>query len=577
MDAIASGRQELADWLDALPANYFDANPLLRDLVARWSRAEDTRSFHQHLAKYGADMAGAADLVHRCSTAPNLPNLERWDAIGRRQERVRFDASYHQLGEIIYGSGVMAMTGDPNRAVLQAALVFLTAHHGEAGHTCPLACTAGLIQALQRVGHPRLQQGLLPGLLDTAYATRLHGSQFLTEVQGGCDVGANASRAVCEAAETADSPAIWRIYGEKWFCSVADSPLYLVTARPEGAAAGTKGLGLFLVPHDLPDAAPDGPLARALPHRALPQGPAQPNHFTIRRLKDKLGTRAMASGEIDWDGALGWQVGTLEQGFQTVIEIVLGTSRVYNALACAGSMQRAFFEARAFAATRTAFGRRIEQFPLVQEAVAQLCTEASAALASTLDLVHLGARGGEPEAVRLGVNLNKYWTSVRNTQMQRLAIEVLGGNGTIEDFSPLPRLYRDAMVTESWEGTHNVLVAQTWRDMQRYALHRPFLALLQRRAEARVDQPYGSEVIERFAVLAGEAERLAAARDDNETLALRTWMDNVMVAYQALCLGELGQWRAHNGQEPQTAPVVAHLLALHPLRAAVAVRGAYPR
>ncbi len=576
MDAIASGRRQLADWLDALPVNYFEANPLLRSLVERASSPAEFNRMDAHLAQYGADIAGAADLVHKCSTPPNLPTLERWDAIGRRQERVRFDASYHQLGEIIYGSGVMGMTGDPAHAVLQAALVFLTAHHGEAGHTCPLACTAGLIQALQKVGHPRLQEGLLPGLLDPAYATRLHGSQFLTEVQGGCDVGANASRAVLETPETDDSPAVWRIYGEKWFCSVADSPLYLVTARPEGAAGGTKGLGLFLVPHDLPDGAKGGPLARALAHRALPQAPNPPNHFTIRRLKDKLGTRAMASGEIDWDGALAWQVGTLQNGFQTVIEVVLGTSRLYNALACAGSMQRAFYEARAFAATRTAFGRKIAHFPLVREAVAQLYTEACAALASTLDLVQLGAQGGESEAVRLGVNLNKYWTSVRNTQMQRLGIEVLGGNGTIEDFSPLPRLYRDAMVTESWEGTHNVLVAQTWRDMQRYGLHRPFLGLLQRRAEAWGDAPNAQEVRERLIVLAGEAERLAAARDENETLALRSWMDNAMVAYQALCLGELDQWRQQRGEATE-AGVVAHLLALHPLRTAVAVRGQYPQ
>ena len=81
---------------------------------------------------------------------------------------------------------------------------------------------------------------------------------------------------------------------------------------------------------------------------------------------------------------------------------------------------------------------------------------------------------------------------------------------------------------------------------------------------------------ERLIVLAGEAERLAAARDENETLALRSWMDNAMVAYQALCLGELDQWRQQRGEATE-AGVVAHLLALHPLRTAVAVRGQYPQ
>lgn len=569
MDAIHNGRRQLAAWLDALPSNLYAANPLLRELVQHHGREEDAQAADAHLQAYGAQIAGAADLVHTCSTPPNLPVLDRWDAIGRRQERIRFDASYHEAGKIIYGSGVMGMTGDARRAVWQAALVYLTAHHGEAGHTCPLACTAGLIQALQQVGHPRLQQGLLPGLMDPDYATRLHGSQFLTEVQGGCDVGANACSAVLESPESPSQPALWRIHGEKWFCSVADAPLYLVTARPEGAGPGTKGLGLFLIPHDLPANPPQGPLAHALPHRSN-HAPAEPNHFTIRRLKDKLGTRAMASGEIDWQGALAWQVGPLDRGFHTVVDIVLGTSRIFNALACAGSMQQAFLVARAFAATRTAFGRSIGSYPLVHEAVAQLYTESCAALAGTLDLVALDAQGGHAEAVRLGVNLNKYWTSICNTQMQRLGIEVLGGNGTIEDFSPLPRLYRDAMVTESWEGTHNVLVAQTWRDMQRYGLHRPLIALLQGRAETLGPSGHAQTIRERLAVLQGEAERLVAARDEHETLALRVWMDNLMVTYQALCLAEFTQ-RSGEGRD-----TILHLLALHPLRTALQQRGTFP-
>ena len=126
------------------------------------------------------------------------------------------------------------------------------------------------------------------------------------------------------------------------------------------------------------------------------------------------------------------------------------------------------------------------------------------------------------------------------------------------------------MVTESWEGTHNVLVAQTWRDMQRYGLHRPLLALLQGRAEALGPSGHAQTVRERLAVLAGESDRLAAARDEGETLALRVWMDNLMVTYQALCLAESALRSGHG------ADTVLHLLALHPMRTALQQRGTFP-
>ena len=67
-------------------------------------------------------------------------------------------------------------------------------------------------------------------------------------------------------------------------------------------------------------------------------------------------------------------------------------------------------------------------------------------------------------ARRIAVMINKYWTAIAATATARDGIEVLGGNGTIEDFSVLPRLYRDAIVVESWEGTHNTLCAQVLRD-----------------------------------------------------------------------------------------------------------------
>ena len=574
MDAIHTGRQALAAWKNAQPRNWFTSHTLWPLLLHRYVSAELQPEFTSRLQTFGGVMAGMDDLAFRADQPDKGPQLDRYDAIGRRQERIRFDESYHTFGAAVYGSGVMSVTGDPQRAVLQAALVHLASMHGEAGHVCPLACTAGLIKAIQRVGHPALQQGLLPRLLNGDYAHRLHGSQFLTEVQGGSDVGSNASVAELVAPETDAQPGLWAITGEKWFCSVVDAPLYLMTARPVGAASGTRGLGLFVVPHDLPA---DGAVrARPLPHRPQQEGPVTPNHFTIRRLKNKLGTRAMASGEVDWQGAIGWQLGPIDRGFHNVVEIVLNTSRIFNALACSGMAWRTFLVASTYAQHRTAFGHPVAQFASMDALLGELYVEAAAILASTVDLVALEASGEFGEALRLGLNMNKYWTSIQTTAVIHKGIEVLGGNGAMEDFSPLPRLYRDAMVTESWEGTHMVLAAQTHRDMQRLNLHTPWLTWMGQRVDA-LTGPHADELRRRLAQLQTQAADIVAtpAGQDDGAVLTRHWMEQAMVVHQGVCLLELGT--LPGGDKALPAAVVTHWFALHPTTTPVRSRGWWPK
>jgi alkylation response protein AidB-like acyl-CoA dehydrogenase len=361
---------------------------------------------------------------------------------------------------MFWSSGVLSVLGQPGSEVLCGAIAYLLDQHGEAGHACPVACTAGAIKLLQKVGTDELRRRHLPALLETDYDRRIHAAQFVTELQGGSDVGQNACRAVPEPKR----PGRYRIHGEKWFCSVADAGLFVVSARPEGAAAGTKGLGLFLVPRIL-----DG----------------KPNGFALRRLKHKLGTRSMPTGEIEFTGALGEAIGPVESGFKNLVAIVLDTSRVHNALAACGIMRRAFVEARCFAGYRLAFERRIIEFPSVRETLARMRLRGLAGLVSTFRLLamtdRLDTAGTDDDlaaARRIGVMINKYWTSAASTLTARDGIEVLGGNGTIEDFSVLPRLYRDAIVLESWEGTHGTLCAQVLRDFSTRALHRPWLRQL---------------------------------------------------------------------------------------------------
>ncbi len=380
------------------------------------------------LAQFGAVVAQEID--------PLVYQLER-EGPTTDGSGVRFHPAYAQAGRAVWASGILG--AEP---LEQAGLFFLLTHAGEGGHACPVTCTAGLIRALRLHGSDEMRERFLPPLLETDYDRCQRGAQFLTEEHGGSDVGANLTR----AARDGDA---WRLYGEKWFCSVADADQFAVTARPEGAPEGTRGIACFLV---------------------LRMVDGGQNGFTIRKLKDKLGTRALATGEIVFDGVLAYPIGALEDGFRIAAGDVLNTSRWLNAVGSAAVMRRAYLEAAAFARERMAFGKPIVEFPLVRESLAVMRAEAEAALASTLEVTRL-VDSVDPDDVayhRILVNATKFSTSAAATRAIRRGIEVLGGNGTIEDFSVLPRLWRDAIVFESWEGTHNVLCAQVARDLERF-------------------------------------------------------------------------------------------------------------
>ena len=441
-------RRDLEAWRADVPADPFGADAPLRRLLERALPPDRLAALTESAAHFGRNVAevvgpAAARYEHRA----HLPVLARFDGFGRRIERIEFDPAYATAGEAVWASGLVAQSGTPGRAYEQATLLYLLSLEGEAGHACPAVCTIGLARALRRVADPDVRDRFLPPLLDTDYAHAQRGSQFLTEVQGGSDVGANATVA------RPQPDGSYEISGEKWFCSVADAQQFLVTARVPDGLPGTRGLGCFVVPrtHD-----------------------GEPNGFTLRRLKEKLGTRGMASGEIDLDGARAWPIGPVEHGFRTAVGIVLNTSRWMTALGSAGMMRRAYLEASAYARHRRAFGRPIGEFASTRATVADLRVKWLAGLHLVFELTALEDRIDAATADdeigayhRFLVNATKYALSVDATAAVRSAIEVLGGNGTIEDFSVLPRLYRDSIVYESWEGTHNVLVAQVLADLHR--------------------------------------------------------------------------------------------------------------
>ncbi len=531
-------RDALQEWRSVRDRNAWEDDPFFRNLVVRLRGDQLEHGLEGDLRTLANRLdAGFDDRVARCNRDEHLPRVERHDADGRPAERVVFHPDHHEVGRVFWASGALAALGEPGHEVDAGARIYLLDQHGEAGHACPVACTAGAIRLLRGVGTDDQRRRYLPGLLDTDYDRRLHAAQFVTEVQGGSDVGLNEVRAVPDDS----APGGWRLYGEKWFCSVADAGLFVVSARPEGAPDGTRGLALFLVPREL-----DG----------------RPNGFALRRLKVKLGTRSMPTGEIEFDGAAAEPIGVVGDGFRNLVGIVLDTSRFHNAVAACGLMRRAFTEARAFARRRVAFRNPIIDFPSVQIILARMKVRTRAALATTFrlldqtDRVDTGIGGDDLRAARrIGVMVNKYWTAIQSTRAARDGIEILGGNGTIEDFSIMPRLYRDAIVIESWEGTHNTLCAQVLRDFKVRRLDRPWLEQLASEVEAlKIDgrQDLSSTADELLDDARQRIERLVEADDVTAAAWIRDLVDRMAVLTDWVALATQAVWESEHDPTSDT-------------------------
>jgi acyl-CoA dehydrogenase len=547
-------RADLQSWQESQPSNVYAANHQLQRLLGHHLGDEGMAAAQDHLDRFGELVMSKLDPAAIIGNRPwNLPRLDRWSPIGERQEAIEHHPSHGTCGEAIYEDGrVIAVYKNPGSNTLAQALFYLSSHAGEAGHNCPVACTAGVVKALQAVGSAELKRRWLPGLLSDRFTERLDGAQFLTEVQGGSDVGANAVLA------TPDGEALgttrWRITGEKWFCSNADADLILMTARVDSDGSGTRGLGLFLVPRLLDD--------------------GSVNHFALRRLKDKLGTRSMASAEIDFEGAVAYAVGPVDAGFKTVMHHVINTSRLYNSIGCTGIAQRAYTIADAYARRRRAFGHPILGYPQVQEMMANMRSTVMALLAGCMELAagadaaELGSLDDDGRAfLRVTTNLVKLSSCQHSHRAVLTGIETLGGNGAIESFSILPRLLRDNVVYENWEGTHNTLVAQTMRDFGRLGLHEPVFARLATLLDLEDDglqeaMATARAALERASVGVGEA--LSAGSDPGlAALILKPHAEALANIFLAACLARDVEREADENLRSEETDVVRWFVQRH--------------
>src|SRR5262252_2544972 len=530
-DLVARGRADLSEWERAQSVNFYEADLHLRNVLEFYWGADRLRAHVGRLSKFGDEAAMIVDpAVRRANQAENLPQLDRYSATGERTEDVAHSADHHLAGQYIYGSGAMSVYAEPGSNLLALALFYLSSYNGEAGHNCPLACTAGVIKTLQHAGGEELKKKYLQRLLDPNYATRFHGAQFLTEIQGRSDVGANACAAtLLDAGENK-----WLINGEKWFCSNVTADLALITARPENSVEGTKGLGLFLLPRRLDYGAPNG--------------------IYIRRLKDKLGTKSLATAEVDFKDAIAYQIGEPGRGFQHAMDFVINTSRLYNAVGSAGAARRAYLIAWTYAQRRRAFGSPIKDFPLTQEALAEMRAVTTAITSGSLYLAHLrdeieAGRADEEggQFFRLAVNLNKYRSSISATDVIRRGIEILGGNGAMENFSALPRLLRDSVIFEAWEGAHNTLIAQSARDIQRRKLHESFCARLDGWFNSLADADLRDKGVRQVRDLRDGLDSIVSADELSAGVLFKPLADRMMWLFYVACLAREAEWEESRG------------------------------
>lgn len=423
---------------DRVEVNEFSTNAALVENVARFDAAWAIGE----LTSIGEIVGSAAFQADAELASVHEPVLRAFDRHGTRIDEVEYDESYHRVisAAVRHGAHTSAWADPRPGANVARAAAFMLFAQAEPGHACPVSMTHAAVPVLRQ--QPELAAHWMPRLLSRDYDGRLLPGKAsalfgmaMTEKQGGSDVRANTTL----AERSGDG---WLITGHKWFCSAPMSDAFLVLARTDA------GVGCFLVPRVLDD--------------------GSRNVFRLQRLKDKLGNRSNASGEVEFDGTVGHAVGEPGRGIRTIIEMVART-RLDCVLGTAAGMRQCVAEAAWHARHRAAFGRTLIDQPLMRNVVADLALESEAATALGLRLARAhddDASDSELAYRRLATAVAKYWICKRGPGHAAEALECLGGNGYVEDY-PLARRYREQPVMAVWEGSGNVIALDILRVLTR--------------------------------------------------------------------------------------------------------------
>ena len=383
----------------------------------------------------GGDLDEQAEYSDRYAP-PQLHSMpDRRGQTGPRHNEVVFNARYEDAQREIYRRGVIGLSfteQNPEPHSLSFVMGYLLSHSDIATH-CPVTMTGAVAYVVQKFASPEVKKKYLyestrmDGLAKT-------GGTWATEKHSGSDV----ARTQTTARKAEDGT--FRLTGQKWFASNASSGLAVATARAEGTE-GAKGLGLYLVPSHID-----------------PQWKI-PNHYEVTALKDKLGTRALATAELQLNGAVGIEVVPPPQGLRVMME-ALGYSRVHNAMGAAGVVHRAYIEALCWTENRETFGMKLIERPMIQKKLTGLAVEHLAASALAFEAARSFDESQDDKAesrlwMRIVTAVAKHRTAQQAVHAAKTAVELVGGNGYTEEW-PTARLFRDAMVLPVWEGPEQI-------------------------------------------------------------------------------------------------------------------------
>jgi putative acyl-CoA dehydrogenase len=491
MSEVLNQSAELVDY------NLFSTHSALADALVREGAGADGAA----LTKLGAELGTVTMFTLGATANRHPPRLHAFDRFGARRDEVEFHPAWHELMRRLVGAGLH--TGPwaqprPGAHVARAAGYMLWAEV-ENGTQCPATMSYGAYPAL--VQQPADFAAWLALLRSRDYDERFvpaadkRGALLgmgMTERQGGSDVRSNTTRALPVAGGGPGRE--YRLTGHKWFFSAPMCDAFLVLAQAPA------GLSCFLVPRFLPD-------------RSV-------NRMQLLRLKDKTGNRSNASSEVEFDAAYGLLVGEEGRGIPAILEMGVYT-RLDNAIGSAGLMRQCVAQAIHHARGRRAFGRVLAEQPLMRNVLADLSLECEAAVVLTLRLARaFDARTDEAATLlrRLLTPVVKYWVCKRAPTVCAEAMEVLGGNGYIED-GPIARRFRESPLNSIWEGSGNIMCLDVLRALAREP--RTLEALEELLAPARGrDQRYDQYLAALQRELGATADEELRARDLTQRIAL---------------------------------------------------------
>ncbi|MGR3764295.1 acyl-CoA dehydrogenase family protein [Rossellomorea sp. NS-SX7] len=486
--------------------NFYLEDPHLQQLMRHYLKDDFYKWAEGELTEFGEMCAGAIDERAVHTDREGQPRLIKYNRFGEEVSEIWVNEGYKKTVEETYNKGIVGYIhkeipelGSKGNYLYSYAQGYLLSQT-EPGFYCPVTLTMATAMLLDKYGSDDVKETFMKHVLSTGEVELYEGATFLTERQGGSDVGANAVRAVENGMD-------YELYGEKYFASNSGMcGVAMVLARIDGARGGTKGLSLFAVPWREKDGSLNG--------------------IHVRRLKDKLGVRAVPSAEIEFDGAKAYLVGEPNKGIYYMME-ALNLSRICNAIASIGIMRRAYMEARNYAFYREAFGEKLTHYPMIKESLVQLAAKQEVETSAVFRLVEMfdlvsndGIPTTEDDAAhtRLLIAILKKESAEQAIHFSHEAIEMHGGNGYIEDFV-LPRLLRDAQVLTVWEGTANILGLEVLRLIKKHRVHELFLKEMKNELSGLPEKlsKLGSTVLEGVTVLESVLDQVANADDDTQT------------------------------------------------------------